>query len=471
MFWNEFYPTPFSLCEKIIAPYASKLRDGAIVLEPSAGKWDIAQYVKSTSNGKAKIHLIEIEPQLQELCKKYGTLVAYDFLTFEPDTNYDYIFLNPPFSNGDEHLLKAWDIAKNTTIVCILNAETVRNPYSQKRKALQAIIDDFWSVEYIENAFWNAERKTGVEIAIVTLTKKTEGSFSFQDFETEQEYFWEINETALASPDRVGNIVADYKRSVELYAEWVAMIRKADKIAKQFWNHANWFEIATKAHSTNNAAHDYADNLRQRVWNSIFSAMNIDKYMTWKVLEAFRAKMAEQGNIAINKQNIEAFLSVIMQNSWNILEESITDSFKHLTKYHKENRYDPEWWAHNETYMVWKKFVLPYIMKLSAWGWFSKLYRHWKVSELEDLDKALCYLTGTRHEDCKCIVDSINEAIEAKVTKCQSEFFDIVFYKKWTVHFTFRSPKVWADFNIRATKSLGWLPQDMEWKWRQKNKF
>jgi 16S rRNA G966 N2-methylase RsmD len=99
--------------------------------------------VKSTSNGKAKIHLIEIEPQLQELCKKYGTLVAYDFLTFEPDTNYDYIFLNPPFSNGDEHLLKAWDIAKNTTIVCILNAETVRNPYSQKRKALQAIIDDF----------------------------------------------------------------------------------------------------------------------------------------------------------------------------------------------------------------------------------------------------------------------------------------------------------------------------------------
>lgn len=303
--------------------------------------------------------MIEIESNLQELCKKHGTLIAYDFLSFDPDTNYDFIFMNPPFSNGDEHLLKAWEISKNTTIVCILNAETVRNSYSQKRKALQAIIDDFGSVEYIENAFWNAERKTGVEIAIVTLTKKTEGSFSFQDFETEQEYFWEINETALASPDRVGNIVADYKRSVELYAEWVAMIRKADKIAKQFWNHTNWFEIATKAHSTNNAAHDYADNLRQRVWNSIFSAMNIDKYMTEKVLDSFRKKMAEQGNIAVNKKNIEEFLSVIIQNSWNILEESIVSTFEYLTKYHKENRYEPEWWAHNESYMVWKKFVLP----------------------------------------------------------------------------------------------------------------
>ena len=97
--------------------------------------------------------MIEIESNLQELCKKHGTLIAYDFLSFDPDTNYDFIFMNPPFSNGDEHLLKAWEISKNTTIVCILNAETVRNSYSQKRKALQAIIDDFGSVEYIENAF------------------------------------------------------------------------------------------------------------------------------------------------------------------------------------------------------------------------------------------------------------------------------------------------------------------------------
>lgn len=94
-------------------------------------------------------------------------------------------------------------------------------------------------MEYLENAFSNSERKTDVEIAIVTLTKKTEGSFSFHDFETESEFFGEINETALASPDRIGNIVADYKRSVELYAEGVALIRKADRIAKQFWNHSD----------------------------------------------------------------------------------------------------------------------------------------------------------------------------------------------------------------------------------------
>ena len=39
--------------------------------------------------------------------------------------------MNPPFSEGDKHLLKAINIMKNGgQIVCILNAETIKNPYS-----------------------------------------------------------------------------------------------------------------------------------------------------------------------------------------------------------------------------------------------------------------------------------------------------------------------------------------------------
>lgn len=141
--------------------------------------------------------------------------------------------------------------------------------------------------------------------------------------------------------------------------------------------------------------------------------MKIDKYMTGSVLESFREKMAQQGNIAINKQNIEAFLATIMQNSGNILEESIVSTFEYLTKYHKENRYEPEGWAHNETYMVGKKFVLPYIMEIQPWNdTFSKLHRYGRVSALEDIDKALCYLTGTSYDNCACIVDTINKAID-----------------------------------------------------------
>ena len=68
--------------------------------------------------------------------------------------------------------------------------------------------------------------------------------------------------------------------------------------------------------------------------------------------------------------------------------------------------------------MVGKKFVLPYIVQPNAWnGKFDKLYRYGRVSALEDIDKALCYLTGTNYDTCKTIIDSINSAIDqAKAT-------------------------------------------------------
>jgi tRNA1(Val) A37 N6-methylase TrmN6 len=141
MFNKSFYPTPIHLVQKMIDKVKDKIVPGVSILEPSAGKGDIAKAIGYINN-RVKPHLIEIEPELREISKQYGRMVAYDFLTFEPDTNYDIILMNPPFENGDEHLLKAWEISKNTTIVCLLNAETYLNPYSEKRKALKNIIDE-----------------------------------------------------------------------------------------------------------------------------------------------------------------------------------------------------------------------------------------------------------------------------------------------------------------------------------------
>ena len=215
MFNKNFYPTPSDLVYKMIDGLDLNYKT---ILEPSAGKGDIAKAIKNKTN-KAKIHLIEIEPELQAIAKQYGQLVDTDFLSFTPDTTYDYIIMNPPFDNGADHLLKAWEIATNTNIVCLLNAETIRNPYSQTRQALKAIIEQYGTVEYLQNAFTSAERQTNVEVALVRLTKKSENSFDFQNFETECEYHAEINEKALANPNELENMLQDYKRAKELFAE------------------------------------------------------------------------------------------------------------------------------------------------------------------------------------------------------------------------------------------------------------
>lgn len=268
--------------------------------------------------------------------------------------------MNPPFDNGDEHFLKAWEIGKNTTIACLLNAETIRNPYSAKRKHLAQILEDNGgTVEYISNGFSDAERKTNVETALIRVTKITKNDYSFNNFETESEFFGEINETSLARPDVVGNMISDYQRAKKLYAEGVAKIRQAKTITNQFYEYIDLFTIAKEAYSTNSAVIEFGDQLRYKVWEKIISAIGIEKYMTGKVLISFREKMKEQGNIAITKENIETLISSIMFNSKSILDESIVSVFDTLTKYYDDNRYHPEGWAHNESWIVNKKFVLP----------------------------------------------------------------------------------------------------------------
>jgi hypothetical protein len=77
--------------------------------------------------------------------------------------------MNPPFSNGDKHLLKAIEMQQNGgKIVCLLNAETLKNPYSNIRKELINQLEKYNSkVEFIQDAFSSAERKTNVETALI----------------------------------------------------------------------------------------------------------------------------------------------------------------------------------------------------------------------------------------------------------------------------------------------------------------
>ena len=170
---KEFYPTPKELFDKITEGIdQNKLQS---VLEPSAGKGDIADYVKEkykkeTWNRDLDIDCIEIDNTLcQTLKGKELRVVHNDFLTFSTFKHYDLIIMNPPFSDGAKHLLHALSLQKdNFGVICILNAETIRNPYTNERKDLVFRLEKMNAkIEYMEGQFLSAERPTGVEIAVV----------------------------------------------------------------------------------------------------------------------------------------------------------------------------------------------------------------------------------------------------------------------------------------------------------------
>ena len=168
MFNNTFYPTPINIINKMLYSIDFKLINS--VLEPSAGKGDIVnevieklKYAHSYYYNKSAvwdIDTIEIDENLQHVLKGKGYRTVHnDFLTYNSFKRYDLIIMNPPFSTGDKHLLKAIEMQESGgQIVCLLNAETFRNPYNNTRKDLVRKLEDHNAeIEYVQNAFIDAE--------------------------------------------------------------------------------------------------------------------------------------------------------------------------------------------------------------------------------------------------------------------------------------------------------------------------
>jgi len=467
MFDTEFFPTPSSVAYKMLEWYTSdQLREMAI-LEPSAWKWDLADAITSRQNwshasSSTNIYCIEQNTDLQQILKWKGyRVVDSDFLEYEKDMNFDLIVMNPPFSNGDEHFLKAWDILENWEICCLLNEETIKNPFSAKRKLIAKILEDNESsVEYLWSAFLYAERKTNTGIALIRVKKVTKNeSFEFDWYERERNEFTEdILQNELATRDMIQNIIDDYARAKDFFAKGVQFIKKAQDIQKSItWNeYYNAFETAYKGKTVKNSTITFIEDIKFQIWNRLAKELKIEKYMTSKLREDFGKYMREQGNLAISKTNIMAFAEMVLQNRWNILERAITEVFDLFTTYYKENRVYVEGWKTNDRWKVNKKIILPNWIEYNTWSWFHRNYSRWW--QFWDVDKALCYITWDRFDHIMTIEDALEASFRGWDNVCYSKFFKIRYFKKWTVHLEFKDDWLWKEFNMRACHWKNWLP-------------
>lgn len=141
MVGNEFYPTPKSLINKMLE--GTDLSMVVSVLEPSAGKGDIVEVLKEREKNhgwKLDIDCIEMDRDLRSVLQgRSFRVVAGDFLSYNTMKEYDLIIMNPPFSNGSSHLLKALDLQERNggAVICLLNAETLKHYLSWHEKRIR----------------------------------------------------------------------------------------------------------------------------------------------------------------------------------------------------------------------------------------------------------------------------------------------------------------------------------------------
>ena len=471
---KEFYPTPKELLDKITEGIDWKQIQS--VLEPSAGKGDIADYVKEkykkeTWNRDLDIDCIELDDVLcQTLKGKELRVVHNDFLTFNTFKHYDLIIMNPPFSDGAKHLLHALSLQKdNYGLICILNAETVRNPYTNERKDLVSRLEKMNAeIEYMEGQFLSAERPTGVEIAVVKIfvPEKEKESYIFEDLKKKsyQENTYE-DVTDLAPNDFIKAIVQKYNIEVEagirLIMEYKAMVPHMLQDLKDSSYNKPILEmkICNREFSTN----AFVKEVRRKYWTALFSNPKFTGKMTSNLANKYYNQVAKLINYDFSEYNIKTIQIEMSKNLVRGIEDCIIELFDKLSYQYaysdelSNNIHYYNGWKTNKAWYINKKVILPYMNAFSSWrGEFDPDYQ--VKSQLADIEKALNYLDGGLTDGRDMELRLRHAAETGQTRKIRLKYFYVTFYKKGTCHLEFINEDLLKKLNIFGSQQKKWLP-------------
>lgn len=470
-FGKQFYPTPEHIISKMYYEIGGGTAvRGKYILDPSAGSGAILQYIKDRTtynrwDAPAALHAVEIDPDLRAvLAGKEIPVVGDDFLQFSTFYNYDIILMNPPFSEGAKHLLRAWDIAGNTEIVCLLNKETIENPHTEERRLLLQIIqDNDGKITDLGKCFSTANRKTDVDVVMVRLSKKGKTKFEFDpgSFQAERvEMPEDLQSNVPAVHDALKSYENAYAASVDAFAQLTKSWQRFKYVSEtlqrdSYVSGETWFKFVK-----DNDFNGFVRQFNGMAWEKILQKSRFKDYLTQDVQKSFIEKFAQQKEVAFTKENMLAMLEILWLNKGQILADCVEEVFDKMTRYHDDNRVHVEGWKHNDAYMVSEKVVLP--REVSTWlGRYTVDSR----SSLNDIDRAMCHLTGKKASNIKTITKALEEAFEklkglkygAGENYCESHFFELRFFKKGTLHLKFKDRKLWELFNQTVAKHKGWL--------------
>ena len=466
MNFKEFFPTPNDVIRKMLSDY-SNLKD-LTILEPSAGSGSILDEISYKIPGyfrsKPKnLYCIEPNEDLRAVLTKKGyNLIGHDFFNYTGNMAIDLIIMNPPFSNGDDHLLHAWETLENGEIVCLLNKETINNPYSASRQLLGKIIEDNGTVTDLGKCFATASRKTNVEIVMVKLKKKAnrkrlDFNFSASDIESDFDFSEILADNELKKIDRINDFLRAFRKAEEAMANFIRAEKEMQFFGNVFLrNNISILNIINNDESDVKIRYNKACNLlKQQAWKEIISKLDMERLMTNSVRENFQKFIQEQGASDLCKENIISLIKMLCSNSRKILDQAVVDVFDLFTKYHEENRCHIEGWKTNSAWKANKKIILPYFVEAGFSGTYRYAYR--KHSEYSDIDKVMAYLSGDKFEDIEKLETSIQRVKYGDSGWHETQYFNIRCFKKGTLHLQFKTDDLWTRFNQIACEGKNWI--------------
>ena len=527
---DQFYPTPPELVQKMLT--GINFDEVKTVLEPSSGKGDIVRGVLERGNEYREIDVdcIEIDPNLRgilnytfgnqrkrEVNKRLDALnsksyyshearermdgltpnertelrdllterrllnkgsvhvIHDDFLTYLGYKRYDLIIMNPPFANGEKHLLKALEIQRHGgTIICLINGETIRNAYSRQRKELVDKLTNYGAaISFINNGFMNAERKTDVEIALikVNIPREVRESEIFEGMRKAKHERIEAGEvTDLVAGDWLDQSLTTYQVEIESTLKFIQMYQELyPYMNRSFDDSFRGSAILSLTVGTDSNhlqecdVNEYLKRVRLKYWRALFERDEFTGKFTSKLREKYRELIEELGDYDFTRFNIQKIFIEMNAEMIDGVKGTIMGLFDKLSQDHSlhegsGNVHYFDGWKTNKAHKVNKKVIIPAYGIVGDYSWSKVFDRSNAYNLLSDLEKAFNYLDGGITTDVN-LGDVLDAALKnGQRSKIQCKYFEVDMYKKGTVHIRFSNMELLNKLNIYAARSRNWLP-------------
>lgn len=445
----QFFPTPSALVSKLLSPYYGKHLDRA--LEPSAGRGDIADALKSMMNsggtyygGREKVvSVCEISRDLRAILLKKGhRLIGSEFLSMEAPYLFNLIVMNPPFAGCANHVLKAWEcLDDGGYLATVLPAAALKRTDGAYARLMQ-IADLYGAVEEVGKPFKSADRVTDVECVILRLEKPVVEKFQpFSNWQpkTDGEYEAPEDYDLPAPRDLIRAIVAQYNGAMR---------------ALRAYHDARVIFFRSAPVEPPHGVPTYTDEINEvktAFWKLIFDKTKIGEVTTSGYRQTFMKEQETLQNMEFSEETIYEVLHRFMMNKGVILEQCVMDVFSAITKYSMENVVKSEQWHTNKCHKITPKVIIPNGVRYSIGSWGIG---YSKEDFLNDLDKVLQMFGGTNGICTKKAIEEQMRNLHRGdyQQKFSSPNFDYRFYQKGTLHLYFKDTKALEMINQFAAE-------------------